>query len=309
MAKTLLVLENDITLKKGRNDYVLDFISKWDGDVIELTGLTARSVDVIQQSIEKCDTIAVETCFVDNSMNQFFEIYHLLKNIKTPKNIYIYLMAEDLEEFILANLNDKNLYDIRQHKIWKMSNMIYDDEHICLNFDTQILRYEKELEEKEAKRKFEQGYAESANQRPTGRKVKILACNAMGAQFISLPIGDIVDELDMSETDPNTNRGVWVWGKSEAIKLINDCGLLEYEIVSNLTVDDLIVEISKQTDVDLEIINAKKYVEIKKLIEKQEDTSHNIAQYICDSLNIERRYNRAIIRNIIDKYNSQVLNS
>jgi hypothetical protein len=42
----------------------------------------------------------------------------------------------------------------------------------------------------------------------------------------------IVDELDASEIDPNPKRGIWVWGITEPVKLLQEINANEYRFVS-----------------------------------------------------------------------------
>lgn len=67
----------------------------------------------------------------------------------------------------------------------------------------------------------------------TGYKIKIKNIIAQGAQWSTLKEGDIVDELECSEIDPNPSRGVWVMGKDEPVKLLNDSGYDEFEYSEN----------------------------------------------------------------------------
>ncbi len=308
MKKTLLILENDWEIKRGRHDYVINFKEQWDGDVIELTGLKTKSEEEIYKAVMQCSTIAVQTCFVNGSDSQFIYMLNMLSKIKDSKDIYIYLMGEELEEYFLKNLEDKEFYAIKQHNIWEMSDgreYEWSKPHRLLDFSEPVNRHAEILRIAEEQRKLEEEYTQSAKARPTGRKVKILGCTASGEEFKSLPIGEIVEELDMSHTDPNKTRGVWVWGKTEAVKLINDSGILEYEIVSELTAEDVLDEIGKSTDAKLNLLNGIQYKGLIVLIKNREEEAQTIAQYICDELNIERRKNRSRIKELITKYNNQ----
>ncbi len=308
MKKTLLILENDSELSSNRHDYVLNFKKKWEGDVIELTRLKSRSREEIYKAVMECSTIAVQTCFVNGSDIQFFEMLQLLSKIPDTKEIYIYLMGDELEDYFLKNLEDKDFYAIKHHNIWEMSDGCdyeWSKPHRLLDFSKAVNRYSEVLRLAEEKRIYEEQYAKSSNERKTGRKIKILGCNASGEQFNSLTIGEIVDELDMSETDPNKGRGVWVWGKSEAVKLVNDCRMIEYEVVSTLTSKDVLDEIGKSTAANLKIMKGDQYQEFITLITKRVENTHDIAQHICDELGIERRGNRSRINHLIQKYYEQ----
>ena len=81
--------------------------------------------------------------------------------------------------------------------------------------------------------------------------------------------------------------------------------MIEYEIVSELSADDILDEITKSTDVNLDTLSTIQIIGIISLIKDREEDSHNISQFICDELQIERRGNRSRIKILIDKYNKQ----
>lgn len=309
MKKTLLILENDWELQRGNHTYVLNFKDKWEGDVIELTGLKTKSQEEIYKAVMQCSAIAVQTCFVNGSDSQFFDMLQMLSKIQNSKDIYIYLMGDDLEGYFINNLEDKEFYAIKQHKIWEMSDgreYEWSKPHRLLDFSEPVNRHAEVLRIAEEKRKFEEAYAKSAIERPTGQKVKIIACSTGGKLFSTLPFGEVVDVLDMSQTDPNPKRGLWVWGNGEAVKLINDCGLIEYEVMfEKMTPYDVLVEATQSTRINVEELSGLQIKGITSLIEERVESAHDIAQFICDDLGFERRGNRSRLINLIEKYNSQ----
>jgi hypothetical protein len=299
---TLLILENDYELRKHYHDYVLDFKAKYDGNVIEFTNFRCKTKEEIFGAVTKATDIAVQTCFVNGSDNQFFEMVTLLSKFKEGKNVYIYLMGEDLKEFIEKNLEDKELWSISQHKIYSMSP---DDEqftpHVLLDFTEQVNRHLEVLRKEAEKIEYEKNYAKSSNQRTTGRKILVLGYFGHGGKaFQNLPIGETVDELDMSETDPNHARGVWIWGNGEAIKLINDSGFTEYKIATKLNPEEIIVEAIKTAGGNYSEFNNLELNGMIALIESDEDATA-VANDICEGLNIPKRGNREKIRQLISE--------
>ena len=94
----------------------------------------------------------------------------------------------------------------------------------------------------------EKAYNDGAINRPTGLKAKILRILACGNAWKTLVPGTVVDVLDMSETDPNPNRGIWVWGDGQPVKLLYDDGYKEYEIITS-DLNEVAAEILKRVGI------------------------------------------------------------
>ncbi len=299
MKKTLLILENDSELRHHHHDYVLDFKAKYEGEVIELTNFRSKSKEEIFVAVTKATDIAVQTCFVNGSDSQFFEMVNLLSKFKEGKNIYIYLMGEDLKEFIEKNLEDIELWSISQHKIYAMSHDEQLAPHILLDFTEQVNKHTEVLRKEAERIKYEKDYTLSSRIRPTGRKILVLGYSGFGGKaFQNLPIGETVDELDMSDTDPNSSRGVWIWGNGEAIKLINDSRFPEYKIVSKLSPEEIIEEAIKTAGGNYREFNKLEFNGMIALI-KSDENATAVANDICEGLDIPKRGNRQKIRQLI----------
>jgi len=129
--------------------------------------------------------------------------------------------------------------------------------------------------------------------RPTGRKIKVLGCIAYGEAFKNLPIGEIVDELDMSMTDPNTSRGVWIMGNGEPIKLINSSSIREFDIVNKKpTTEKLVENIFSLFNLDKSMISELEYNGLLYLVENKKENTMSISNFICELMNIPKRGNR-----------------
>jgi len=301
--KTLLILENDFEITKSYHPFVWNFKENFDGEVIELTGLRQRSDAEIFTAVNKCNIIAVQTCFVNGSDDQLFSMLTLLSKIKESKDIYIYLMGGDLNTYLLRNLEDADFFKIKHHNIFKMGDKRYDsilEDNILLDFSIQINTHIEIIRLAEEKRIFELHYTSTSNTRPTGRKIKILGCTALGEQFKNLIPGEIVNEVDMSVIDPNNKRGVWIYGKTEAIKLVNDCGMLEYQIASELDLITILREISNCTNINTEKLTEIEIRGISNLLNDEDYDSHEKANILCDALNVPRRGNRINLERLIE---------
>lgn len=294
MSKVLVVIENDFSL--DRADYVKDFMKEYTGEIIELTGFGNRSREEVFKAVSRCTDIAVQTCFVNGSDDQLHGMVKMLAKIPNPINVYIAYLGisnqNELFEYLKDNVEPKDLLSIAQHKIYAMSRDRYGNDkepHLLLDFTPITKKLVKQLNDI-------QTYKDTARERPTGRKIRIIACNAFSNAFKDLPIGQIVDELicDKLVAKKSKHRGVWIWGNGEPVTLVNDCGLVEYEIVTPLSTNEKLTELSKLVDlsVKLEKLSPLEIEGLRNVIEDDEESPMSKANYICELLEIEKRGNR-----------------
>ncbi len=297
MNKVLVILENDATLDGAK--YVQRFMRNYEGEIIQLTRLSNRGHSEIFAAVSKCTDIAVQNCFVNGSDNQLFDMVSILSKIKSPINVYIKYLglsnSNELREYIIENLTPAELFSVEHHNIYAMGDIDYDEPHELLTFRdlTNIIHEENARKLEHAI--FLEGYKASAKERPSGRKVKVLACNAHGKAFQNLPFGEIVVEL---QEDKTTARGVWIWGNGEPIMLVNDNVLIEYELVVT-SIEDVLMELvitlqPKRQYTNIEINGMKAILEDNSL------SSNDKGTIICDDLGIERRGNRQLIKNLLE---------
>lgn len=295
MKKTLLAIENDFSLERA--NYVNDFIKGYDGELIVLTGFGQRSDKEIFMAVSKCTDIAVQTCFVNGSDSQMSDMVTLLAKIPHPINIYIAYLGmsnqNDLYKYIVDNTTSKELLAIEHHTIYAMSMSYKFDTHVKLDFSSITKKLKKQIFDLKT-------YKENAINRPTGRKILVLGCNAFGKIFENLPIGEIVDELECDKLSKNP-RGVWIMGNGEPIMLVNENGFTEYELVSKLTVDEVLNEIGKITPLQISKLRSLEIEGLLRIIaDKDEELTPNIkANLICEETGIEKRSNREKIRKLL----------
>jgi len=291
--RKLLILENDFIDFKNNHTYVGSFMNDWkkqfNGEVIVFDNLRHRSTESIYLAFKETDDIAVQTAFVNGSDEQLISFANLLANIPESKNIYI--GNYDLKRQLENHLTDNQIYRIRHHNIYNMSFEVEFSNNDKIDFSKIINTVDVSI-------KIETEYKESAKQRLTGLKVKVLGCSAKGKAFENLPIGEVVDTLDMSETDPNPNRGVWIQGNGEPIKLVNDSGLDEYEIFKDSVSNENKLEAVLSSVSYSSPISNKDLIYIQHIINNPKEYL-NAGNEICDTLGIERRGNRQRINNIL----------
>ena len=297
MNRKVLILENDVKLNKSNHHYIFKFLESYTGEIIDFSNLHTKTDMQVWSALNDCTDIAVQTCFINGSDYQFYQFLSLLSKIKESKNIHIALLGSSLTDWF-DKLEVKDLMKINHHKIFSLD---YDGTLTHISFAYKILPY---LRSEVLKRT----YHRTAINRPTNIKVKILACNGCGEIFKTLPIGEIVDTLDMSLYDENVNRGVWVWGNNVPVKLINDCGLQEYAIISKLSTDEQIEEIYKLVGLKFTDIERLKLLAFTQIIEDDEYSNMDKANILCEEMEIEKRGNRQRIYtflntqiNLVDK--------
>lgn len=304
--KTLLVIENDYRLEKGRHDYVLEFMDKYDGEIIVMTQFAACSKTEILQNVMKATDIAVQTCLIGGSDYQFDDMVELMAKISHPVTIYMALLGDDLQTYLIDHLKPKQLYALKHHTIYELGRD-WDDRlggkgTNLVDLTSVTDKYEKKLSRKRIHALYIDWYKQTAPSRPTGRKVKVLACNANGPAFNNLPIGEIVDELDcvdLEESKKGALRGIWIMGNGEPIKLVNDCGLIEYEIADKLSLEELLVEMSKSTPINISKLKPLTIEGLLHVLKNEEDSALTKANFICEELKIEKRHNRSRIASLI----------
>lgn len=296
MKPVLVIIENNATLDGA--DYVNQFKKEYEGEVIELTRFNSRTNEEIFRAVSKCTDIAVQTCFVNGSDSQLHDMVKMLSKIPFKINVYIAYLGisyqNELLSYLVDNIEPKDLLSIKQHNIYAMSRDRYGDDkepHLLLDFTEAT----KQLVEERINTK---AYQDSARERTTGRKIKVLGTTAFSPAFTNLPIGEIVDELicDKLLSKGSKARGVWIWGNGEPIMLVNDVGFTEYEIVTKLSTDEILSEISKlvDTNIKLEDLSQLEIEGLKHVIEDddEEENSMSKANTICELLNIPKRGNR-----------------
>lgn len=298
MHKNLLILENDPEITRSHHSVVSAFLHTWDGDVIPHVSLHHMEEGELRQKLRDCTDIVCQTSLIQDSDWQFDWVLSLLARIPEPKNIYL-TIHKDLNATMRERVKPKEFFAIKQHTIF---DWIAEDEEeyykkswVALDFTDITDPIQRKIDEQEALRA-------NARSRPTGRKVKVLGCVANGKAFENLPIGEVVDELDMSMFEAQDGgRGLWIWGNGEPIKLVNDTGFKEFELVIS-NIDDLFEMIDKDCGAN---IKGLKRIEIKGLetmVNDPDETPHSIANFICEEIGIPKRHNRQVINNLVAQY-------
>lgn len=168
------------------------------------------------------------------------------------------------------------------------------------------LRIAKEIED--ARLAAEQLYRDEAPNRPTGQMVLVKTVMATGKQWANLQTGQILPALDMSQQDPRHNRGIWVMGVTEPVKLLNDSGYDEYEVIisEDTPLSNIAVEVLKMVDwfevKEKDIYAVIGFIE-DALADEENKSSQlhwNLTAWLDDN-NLPRRGNRNKIETYLNK--------
>ena len=313
MKRKLLVIEVDNTINKKDHRMIHSLMENYQGEVVSITN-AANKIDEIKEQLPLCDDFAFQTFFIQESYYMVEPLLKFLMKIKKPLNIYIGY-DERLEDKLVSIIRDcfkpkkesyhftdnkidvvdQVFHSIKHHNIFRMKHDYVKNKNdiMIVDFSQFINRYENRL-------KIEKEYESSRKYALTGQKVKIKnTSNLTGDAWSNLKEGDIVDVIDCKKIDPRPNRGVWVWGNGEPVKILNENPYNEYELIidENTNVLDRII---RETD-----LCYKKDLEehhlyfMNSIIDNIDLTNHEKAQKICDHLQIERRGNRSKIREIL----------
>lgn len=192
---------------------------------------------------------------------------------------------------------DKFAYSLRNLKIFQLDWQ--DNKHVPITFlDEHIARETKRISE--LHEYMRSRHTESAR---TGRHIKIRTFSYNpGPEWSKLKTGMIVPEIDMRHIDTRPDRGVWVMGFTEPVKLLNEAPYDEYEIVVRNEYD-LAEELIKKCNAPLSPLNVMAVIGILK---ETELTAHWKATEIIDMLGAERRHNRCIMTERIEAFEKRV---
>lgn len=295
MKQTLLILENDGRIEA--NYVVKRFLREWKGETIPHRSLRLMDREELLKKLNKATHILSSTSLAAGSESQFEDMFPTMAAIREPKEIYISL-HKGAEGYIRTNFSDEKIHGIAHHNIydWTASDESFEKEWQKIDFTDIYTRHQTRLDQHIA-------YMEASITRTTGRKIKVLACTAFGKAFENLPIGQVVDELNMSKVDAQKGRGVWIMGNGEPIKLVNDNGNPVQEFaIECVSVEDLAYEIGQTGGTNLKKNEDIDYIQLLKALRSKEVEPTSIANEMCEVMGIEKRHNRGVIVRMINEF-------
>lgn len=233
--KELLYLENQ-TLHEDQKAFVSELRSLGvTVHVIERANHDSSIVD-IKSILGLIDSVVFQSTFLRWSEVQ--EVGILFKSVNRPLNIFGKSIGVDNLERGLTNCFDmKDLAAMSHHKLYEVADMYYDigDSVVPVDLNKykeridEAVKLKAEIIEERTIEDMDILSKELEQIKPTGRKVIIKNIKACGNEWSNLKEGSVVDELNCIHFDDNPNRGVWVMGLSEPVKLITESGYDEWE--------------------------------------------------------------------------------
>ena len=219
----VLVLEND-SLISNDLQRIISYFTENDGEVRLLTNFGCVPKEKLISDLHWCDVILTETTL--NDEHQVVMMVNLMTGIKESKQV-VFTSSYTVEKLCELIRDNPAIVNIIQHNIgyYGYSEISRDFEVINTSLHREYAKIISDRKE------IELAYRNDAINRKTGRKIKVVYCNGFGKPFSTIVPNSIMDELDMSQQDNQPNRGVWVWGNGEPVKLVNDCGIREYEVI------------------------------------------------------------------------------
>jgi hypothetical protein len=253
-----------------------------------ITNASQQPLETLVKALMEADEIWFQTTFIHSH-----ELYPLAMIISKLSSKIIRICTSSsrgvLEE-IISLLKDKTP-DIDHHMVFSISDYWEDTQDRIV--DVGQYRIERDLK-KQARKNALNGLL------PTGNKVIIgkFGYNP-GPEWSLLKEGDIVDEIERPKDDPNIFRGIWVRGLTEPVKLLNEAPYREFTF-ETMKAETLATEFfsmsNREGEEERELLMWR--------INSMDDTTdiNDFSTEICDYLGIERRHNRAIIRDQLTKY-------
>lgn len=289
MNKRILILEASMKLdeltnftewiKNHKNSEIKYIYNVYNADPYEILA-----------ALKWCDSLAFTTTFY--YADSILGIAKLLTKIEP---IDIYIAAHEPERHVVNLVDDELAYGIYKHRFFEID---YDTSvvHFGIGLRRKAVVHRSKLRKEAAEAKFKAEYLASGRERPTGRKVKIKQLQYFGPESVDLKEGMIVDEIDNHLADSTQLRGIWVWGKTEPLKLLNENRYNEYEIVA-MTIDDLIDEIIQV--IEIKPTAGNKYTILGVLKCGDELIASEMANEICQIFDVPKRGNRGRLANLI----------
>lgn len=223
--KKVLFIENGFfsDMKGTTIDKVYNRLIK-QGVEVKIIDRASHNIEQVIEGVMWCDSIYFASTFIYE--DEVKGIGDLLIKVPLSKSIYGDSMSGYSFQYHLENIwNLEELAKMSHHKVFEIKGIDYSSEPSEVIYESvNMLLYKEQWDNQEIERiKKNQGF------KKVGRSVLIGKVEAVGKQWSNLKEGDIVDELDCTEIDPNPKKGIWVMGFDEPVKLLNSDGYEEWQ--------------------------------------------------------------------------------
>ncbi len=246
-----------------------------------------------------CDEIYFGSTFI--YPEQIKPIGDLLIKIPNTKTIYGWCIGNfrSLQYELEQIWSLEELSNMSHHKVFEIDGIDYENNRKLICNEIKMIDYKNQWDEEERIR-----IEKNKSFKKTGRLVLIGKVNAVGQQWSNLKEGDIVDELDCSEIDPNPKIGIWVMGLDEPVKLLNSDGYEEWKY-AELKADCLAREFfARGNALDKnDLINVvSDWICYGGLANMSASELWNWCDKLCTDIGLERRHNRSYFDERLKEY-------
>jgi len=266
---------------------------------VKIINYASNHKQEVLEGVMWCDSIYFASTFLYE--DQIKGLGDLFIKIAIPKSIYGYSMSGYPFSYHLENIWDlEELSKMSQHKVFEIEGIDYSSETEGVIYkNINMLSFKEKWDKQEVERiKKNQGF------KKTGRTVLIGKIRAVGKQWSTLKEGDIVNELDCSEIDPNPKRGIWVMGFDEPVKLLNSDGYEEWKY-AELKADCLAREFFARGNAldkhDL-IATISDWICYAGIASLNSSELWEWCDNLCGTIGVERRINRSYFEKRLKEY-------
>jgi hypothetical protein len=302
--KKVLILENEWWNENDSSGFHYFYKSvKEDGGVEFkiIDNAAGKDRNEIVQALLWADVLMFESTFLYES--DVKGLGDLLMKIPVSKHVIGYPVSnKSLQQHIEQIWEVEELAKMSHHKVFELVEThpsLMDEEPPLLEID--MVQY-KTIWDKQEKERIEKNHSIPK----TGRKVRIGKLQAFGEQWSLLKEGDVVDELDCTSIDPNNKRGVWVMGKDEPVKLLNDDNYEEFQF-ETITAEALTIEFfSRGRSKDRKDLMETVEIWIARVSAKCDGSElWDWCDSLCNLIGVERRGNRSYFEKRLKEYQSK----
>lgn len=292
------------------------FVTRLRGEGIDVVVVNRAYTDHMREALMKavteCQTILFESQFM--YQDQVASVAKLFSKLPS-KQIFGHGVNDRIpvEQGLADCLTNEELGNMSHHKLYEVEdwfNMYFEDDEdddtfkiteIDLNKYKRKARAEELLRERKILNKVRDDEHEKIfkirTAKGTGRMVKIKTLQSCGDEWSELKEGSVVEELDCIHFDPNPNTGVWVMGKTEPVKLLNNLPYdeWEYDNADSLAIGLEILSIMNEKANPSWLQIMPRWVNQAKFDGTNDGESHIELTQLLDTFKIPRRGYRSLI--------------
>lgn len=295
--KNVLVLENEFIQSDDMVNRIIEKFREEGDNIVIIEQAYQQPKETLVQAILAADKLLFQTTWLrTEQLSPFGNLLAIAK----PLEIYaISICSHTLEHNLEKTFEVEILAKLSKHKLFDVVDRWGEKENWVREVNLDVYQEKLDKEEEERQNLYK-------GLKKTGFKILIKTIQAHGKQWSNLKEGDIVEELDYSEHDPNPKRGVWVMGNGEPVKLLNSDGYDEFEFADDkcfALAHDFFARGNARDQKDLIILVAQ-YINgyLQRDIRTGEKTLWDFCDELCNTVGVERRGNRRYFETRLKRY-------